>query len=175
MCECECVLCMCVYLYFYLFFPVLVLLGVSVLLTVSVYVPLSVMWMSMCLTALAHVYTMCTYWTCVLVHLHVFMCASALMWGRCLWHPSAFTCVMYLYLSVRTSSCCMCNSSKHQGSALLCWINESLTSIATRRLWNTHRRPRLSTLNSQSFSPSRPPCSSLYQIILQLNIHSLVL
>ena len=53
-----------------------------------------------------------------------------------------------------SSSCCQCNSSKHQGSASPRWINKSLTSIATRRLWNAHRRPRLGPLNPQSFSPS---------------------
>lgn len=83
---------------------------------------------------------------CTNFHIQVHLCVCTVMVCMCV-------CVcMHVY--VRPSSCCLCNSSKHQGSALLCWINESLTSIATRRLWNTHRQPRLGTLNSQSFSPS---------------------
>lgn len=39
-----------------------------------------------------------------------------------------------MLLRLCPSSCCACNPSKLQGSALLCRINESLTSIATCRL-----------------------------------------
>lgn len=60
----------------------------------------------------------------------------------------------WVCVCVCSSSCCLCNSSKHQGGALLCWINKSLTSIATLRLWNTHRQLRFRTLNSRSFSTS---------------------
>lgn len=42
--------------------------------------------------------------------------------------------VVYAFETVCPSSCCACNPSKLQGSALLCRINESLTSIATCRL-----------------------------------------
>lgn len=84
----------------------------------------------------------------------------------CVWmHGKACMC---------SSSCCLCNSSTHQGGALLYWINKSLTSIATRRLWNTHRRLRLGPLNSPSFSSS-PTLLLWYQIILQFNVVSLVL
>lgn len=106
-----------------------------------------------CVCVYVHnVYTLfvkAVYW-CIYLHLRVNLpkCKCNLS------HSSACVCTVCVPVCVCSSSCCLCNSSKHQGSALLCWINKSLTSIATRRLWNSHHRPQLSTLNSQSFSPS---------------------
>lgn len=62
--------------------------------------------------------------------------------GGVLMSPRMGTCVCDVYLCVHEGvservclSCCqLCNSSKHQGSTLLCRINKSLASIATRHL-----------------------------------------
>lgn len=85
---------------------------------------------------------------------HVYWCICLYLCGAKCVDMSIYLCVCLITVCVCVcpSSCCLCNPSKHQGSALLCWINKSLTSIATCRLWNTHRLARLSTLNSQSFS-----------------------
>lgn len=95
------------------------------------------------------------YWMCWWIYASVLMREYSL-------HPSAIrTCVCVWMYSYR---CCLCNSSKHQGSSSLCWINKSLTSIAMCCLWNTHRQPRLSTLKAH-FLPCAHhalPCIKLY-------------